>query len=537
MQVHRWCDAHPAILFALLSGWYVGLVWKLAIRPLWFDELTTFYIARQPTVARMMEAIRTIDLNPPLNYFLTRWSMAVFGTSPWVPRLPGMIAFWLGSLAIFALLRRRTSSLMAALGVLLFWSSPFFPYATEARPYGLLLGFTAVLLAAWDGAAPRTRKWDIPLVFVAGSLLLLSHIFGTLSLGAVWMGEGVRAGSRRKIDRPMMAALVLPLIAALTYAPMLHSYSQSVFPPEAQVTWGKLWFLYYSVFRWMWRPLVAMAVVAFFWRKHRHAAGPASRMPGLATALLMLFLIPVAVTILFMRTHGAFFDRYAMAVVIPIVLLAPMLLRKWTNANPSATLASLSAVAFLLLLSTALRVPLVRAASAVLPAGAASKASGILTTSVHGPFRAWWTPLPVPATLLQERKTAPLLASLDNFDPDLPLVAADELTFVEMDHRASSAVTGRLYYLYDREAEVTIAHRSASGTMMQLEKFFPLRGKVEPYRAFIAQHRQFLVIGRYEHSGDWLLRQLEIDGAGLQVVAQIEGYSDTDLYLVTLAQK
>ncbi len=526
------CNEHSLLVIAALTAWYVVLVWNLARRPLWYDELFTFYIAQQPTVARMLVAIHTIDLNPPLNYFLTRWSIGLFGASPWATRLPALLTFWCGSVAIFLLLRRRASALIAALGVLLFWSSPFFPYAAEARPYGLLLGFTAILLAAWDSAASGRRVLGLGAVLVSGSLLLLSHLFGALSLGAVWSAEAVRSGRRRKIDEPMLIVLLLPLVATLTYAPMFHAFSHSVFPPEAQASLGKLYFLYFAVFRWMWRPLLAIVLAGIFWGSRRKLFG--ENAAGLGAGLALLFLVPVAVTILFMRSHGAFYDRYAMAAVLPIVLVAPLWLWRWTNANASAALAALCAVAALLLLSTALRAPLVHAAALVLPEKAAAKTAGLLMTSGHGPFRPWWKKLPVPEELLEERAQAPVLSSLDSFHRELPLVAESELTFFEMDQRASERLAHRLFFVYDRTAELEIAHRSVADGVLAAQNFFPLRGKITPYEAFVDQHRQFLVIGMYEHPGDWLLRKVQQDGASLQVVARDNDYEDSEIYLVTL---
>jgi hypothetical protein len=250
-----------------------------------------------------------------------------------------------------------------------------------------------------------------------------------------------------------------------------------------------------------------------------------------------MFLLPVALGVLFMRSHGAFYDRYGMAMVLPIILFAPLLLKRTTGAQPTASFVAFCAVALLLLFSTALRIPLPQAASAMMPPRAANKATGLLMTSVHGPFRPWWKKLPVPEELLKERAQAPLLQSLDNFHPDLPLVGGDELTFLEMDNRESDALRHRLFYLYDWRAEVEIAHRTAANSMLKVKNFFPIRGTIEPYEPFVQQHRQFLVIGLYEHSGDWLLRKLEQDGAILQVVAQYEGYIDTDIYLVSFPGK
>jgi hypothetical protein len=555
-SAEQWSNEHPAFLFVALTAWYVALIWHLIRRPLWFDELSTFYIAQQPTVSRMMEAIRTVDLNPPLSYFLTRWSMAAFGASPWGARLPGAIAFWGGSVAIFALLRRRASSLIAALGVLLFWCTPYFPYAAEARPYGLLLGLSAILLAGWDTAAFGRRKLGLTTVFVAAILLLLSHLFGTLSLGAVWVGEAVRSWRRRKLDLPMLAVLLLPLLATITYRPIFHTFQTGVFPPESQASWNKLYFLYFAVFRWMSRPLLAIGLIALFtWRRrqrvfremierkpYRQETRYVTTPPYLegtfalpmCVTLTLLFLVPLGLTILFMRSHGAFFDRYGMVAVLPIVLLVPLLLaRRWTRFSASASFGAFCCVAFLLLLSTALRAPLTVAASTILPPHAANKATRYLATSPYGPFRPWWKALAVPEPLLQERAQAPLIPSLDAFHPDLPLVAGNELTFVEMDNHESDVLTHRLFYLYDRQAEVAIAHRSAANSILKMKNFFPLRGTIAPYASFVSKHRRFLVLALYEHSGDWLLRKLEADGATLQIIGRADGYADTDLYLVT----
>jgi hypothetical protein len=554
--VVRSTNEHPVISFAVLSAWYVALVWKLATRPLWFDELYTFYIAQQPTVGRMMEAIRTIDLNPPLNYFLTRWSISVFGVIPWATRLPALVAFWMGSAAIFVVLRRRATALVAGIGVLLFWSSPYFPYAAEARPYGLLLGLSAVLLAAWDPAIPPSRqKLALATVFVSATLVLLAHLFGALSLGAVWVGEAVRSWRRRRVDWSMVAALVLPLIATLTYRPLLHTYGNTMFPPEAQVTWGKLCFLYYAVFRWMWRPLLVIAIfAALAWRRHyrvlhghyRVVAVESRIVTGspdvhtysrfsseMSAALTALFLIPVAITLVFMRSHGAFYDRYGMAVVIPIALVAPLFLNLWLRVGASVAVRAFCWIALLLLLSTSLRVPLDRTANALLPRRAATKITGIVSTSVHGPFRPWWKKLPVPDQLLKERERAPLIASPNAFHPELPIVAASELTFVEMDNRESAQITSRLYLLYDHQSEIEISHRSVATGMLKVKNFFPLRGTMIPYSNFVTQHGQFLVVGLYEHPGDWLLRKLTADGADLHIVGRIGGYDDNDVYLVT----
>lgn len=479
----------------------------------------------------MMEALRSIDLNPPLNYFLTRWSIHAFGAEPWSTRLPEIFAFWLGSLALFSLLRRHTSALIAGLSVLLFWSTPYFSYATEARPYGLLLGLTAVLIDAWDAAHNGNRRLAIPLIAVSGMLLLLSHVFGILSLGAVIAGELVRVVRSKKFDVAVVLSLLVPLIAALAYRPLFHSAGAIVFPPEAAVTWGKLYYLYFSIFRWMWRPLAAIAIVLLLTRKRAPASSDSAFSPALTTALALLFLVPLGLTIVFLRYHGAFYERYGMVAVLPIVIVVPLLIRRMRYYSSSAPAWSFVTVGALLLMSTTLRAPIQRAAAAVLPPKPATKLTGILMTSPHGPFRPWFKNLPVPADLLSERESAPSI-SLENFRADLPIVAASEITYFEMDQRDPDDVARRLYYLYDRDAELQLAHRSITDGVLNARRFFPTRSNMEAYGQFLSEHHQFLVIGNYEYPGDWLLRKLRHDGASLHVVGKVHAYADSDLYLV-----
>src|ERR1022692_4930035 len=57
-------------------------------KPLWHDELFTYYIAQSPTVGQMWNEIATLDLNPPLVYLLTRLSFKIFGVSTLAARIP-----------------------------------------------------------------------------------------------------------------------------------------------------------------------------------------------------------------------------------------------------------------------------------------------------------------------------------------------------------------------------------------------------------------------------------------------------------------
>jgi hypothetical protein len=98
-------------------------------------------------------------------------------------------------------------------------------YAAEGRPYGLLLGSTAMALLCWQVATRRgdggmARTW--PLVGLAIGLIvtLNVHFYGVLVLIPICGAELVRTLLRRKLDVPMLAAIgtgVASLAATIPY--------------------------------------------------------------------------------------------------------------------------------------------------------------------------------------------------------------------------------------------------------------------------------------------------------------------------------
>src|SRR6202158_4845952 len=132
---------------------------SLASRHLDHDELYTFYIAQAPTLRQLLALTRTIDLHPPLSYLLIRASFAIFGVSSWSCRLPSVLAFFFAVALVFWLAKRVLSPIYGIISVLFFWSVPFTYQGDEARPYSLLLCFTALMLVSWYRAteAPNSN--------------------------------------------------------------------------------------------------------------------------------------------------------------------------------------------------------------------------------------------------------------------------------------------------------------------------------------------------------------------------------------------
>src|SRR3954453_7530768 len=75
-------EIHPALCFLLLVMVFVPSVLGRSLeKPLWHDELFTFYISQAPDFSSLLRENTLIDLNPPASYLLTRASFFLFGVN------------------------------------------------------------------------------------------------------------------------------------------------------------------------------------------------------------------------------------------------------------------------------------------------------------------------------------------------------------------------------------------------------------------------------------------------------------------------
>jgi hypothetical protein len=142
------------------------------------------------------------------------------------------------------------------------------------------------------------------------------------------------------------------------------------------------------------------------------------------------------------------------------------------------------------------------------------------------------------AAQLLHRSAGSATSAIDAIEPDLPLVAASGLTFLEMDKYASPQLVARLHYLTDAQFAIQYAHATIFEGFPTLKQYFPIRAAVNPFPQFIQQHRKFLVLGTPGYPEDWLLRKLIADGDELRYLGDFPGpYKDTSLYEVTVSSR
>ena len=73
-------------------------------------------------------------------------------------RLPAIYGMWLMSVCLFLLVSRRADIAHGIVAMLLPLATGAYRYAHEARPYGLMLGCSALALVSWQGAAEEEDR-------------------------------------------------------------------------------------------------------------------------------------------------------------------------------------------------------------------------------------------------------------------------------------------------------------------------------------------------------------------------------------------
>ncbi len=492
-----------SLLFVLFAIYTLAQLGYSLASPLWHDELFTFYIAQAPSLPALLDEIRRVDLNPPLSYLLTRLSFDLFGVGTLQCRLPEIAGFALAMLAVFRFVERRAGGAFALLSACFLFASRAGELVTQARPYGLMLGCSALALLCWQVASVddgQSHRLAAAGLFAAITALLLTHVFGLLAWACLIVAEGAQILERRRLNQARTVALLLPLLVLLLYRPLLRNHAQSAFPPSFQPSGSDIFLFYMGhidrelITLW----LVAIPLLLLGGRRWlRPKAGFVLTLPEwfavsgfLAAPLLLIGYL--------MATHGAFFDRYGVIVCLGTAILFAVLLQWWTAGR---AIAGLTAACLALLIT------------------------GRLPDAIHAA---------VQGRIF--RHTEPVIQTMDTAllrNASLPLVTASGLTFVEMQRREPAPLLERTFYLTDKASAIRYANATIFEGMPEEASLFHFHGHVAPYSAFLTAHHDFYVLGTFDYPEDWLLRKLQHDGAQIRVLGRLQGsYKDHELYEV-----
>ena len=141
-----------------------------------------------------------LEQMPPTFHILSRMFLRVFGVNPLALRLPEILGVGVMSLCLFVIVSRRSSAVYGLVAMVLPARHARLYYATEARPYGLVLGCAALSLC-WQSVADDRRRLSLSLGLTASlAAALASHYYAVLIFVPLAAGEVARTIVRRRLD-------------------------------------------------------------------------------------------------------------------------------------------------------------------------------------------------------------------------------------------------------------------------------------------------------------------------------------------------
>ncbi|WP_047491035.1 glycosyltransferase family 39 protein [Terriglobus sp. TAA 43] len=186
------------------------------------DEWFVFQTDTVSSISKLVEVQRhyPISLDPLFYHLLGHASTSLFGATAFAIRLPSLLGFLLMQICLYAVAKRIAGNFTGLVAAAVPAITTTLFYAQQARPYGVLLGLGALLLLAYQHSTRDTRRtyWLIALA-ASLALALNTHYFAILLLLPLYTAELVRIMQRRRIDWPMIFAIVVGSAGALLTLP------------------------------------------------------------------------------------------------------------------------------------------------------------------------------------------------------------------------------------------------------------------------------------------------------------------------------
>jgi hypothetical protein len=485
----------PYLLAFLSAIFLVVTLLQDSARPLWNDELFTFYISRQNSLGDVWKALLTGAEQLPLFFFaIVRLFRAIFGSGSVALRLPETIGFLVMNISIFLFVRKRVPASYALLGFLFPSVTQAYYFAYEARPYGLVMGFGSLAMLCWQNAVQGRRR-PLSLAGLAFSLACAfnCHYYAVLLLFPFGLAELVRYWERRRFDFATSIAIAVSIVPLVFSLPVIRAASNYSSHFWAKPSWTLLISFYEDLLMPSGFALLLIGIISglviYFRRDHDIGESRVIRVPAHEFALAIGFvLLPTVAICLAKFVTGAFTSRYAIYAVIGLSLLVAWSFARIGRGSNGLGLLLASALAF---------------------------CSLIIGVRQYQQFR--WN-------ALLENQTFEYLASTGT---DLPLVVLSPHQFFVQSHRAS--VNGRGHLIYLGDVPLALKYTGTDTVergLLTLRNYAPL--DVEDYHRFIATHQSFLAYG-YPDPFGWVLEDLMQSGWRVSVKGR---HGASLLYLV-----
>ncbi|MBF5044338.1 hypothetical protein FGE12_18210 [Aggregicoccus sp. 17bor-14] len=485
--------AFEALALGAVLLYLVGATAIALTRPLWNDELFTLHMASFPRLADTWTALLTgAEQLPLLYYCLMRAVVQGLGTSPVALRLPALLGYLAAGVALYVFLRRRIPQGYALTGALLLGTVPYFYYASEARPYGLILGLSGAALCCWQRLGEgRGRHLARLGLFLALLGAVGSHYYALLTVIPLGLGQLVRSLKRRRIDGGTWAALLLaPALALALSLPLLASIRSAIhdFWAKAGPSDVLRFYIYFGKSAGL---ALGVAVLVTFLAPlparlprvaHLHRVtwrGLAPVLPADEWAAVLGFAALPLLQYGLSLVTGAYVDRYVLSALLGLCILAVLPLPRLFGgaARPGLVLALL-----------------------VLGAACVRELASFLRAR----------------QIQRDNEVALALLQAEAREP-IPIVTNHPSLLLELTYYAPPELRRRLTYLADvGEARRILGHTSMErGVLTLVGPRFGAR--VEDYETFMKAHPRFYVFGSFLPNFTWLLDGVQADGRPIEL--------------------
>lgn len=356
-KLRDWLATHVVGFgFLLLALFLAGAVARDIQRPIWYDEIFTRKIAMLDTASIWLALKQSAENQPYPFYLLTHYSQKLFGDNSLAIRFPETIGFACMGICIFLFMRRRAEPLCALGAAALPVSSGILYYASEGRPYGLVVGFCGLILVCWQAAAEgRNRRWAVAGLALSVAGAISSHYLAGLMLIPIGLAELIRIRQNRRLDLPVYCAILAgltPLLALLPQLAAMRVYKDGFWAqPSPQLLWDC--FEFSGGLACIAGALLCIRPLARL--RSRTESAPLADPPlplHEVVAAAGLFLSPL---FLFAaaRFTGAFFPRYVLETVVGSSILCGVGIDRFSRRYPAIGLLFLISVTGILAFQTA----------------------------------------------------------------------------------------------------------------------------------------------------------------------------------------
>ncbi len=299
---------------------------SLLSRNFWVDELYTYAIVADPSLAHALRAIHGGMDSMPTYALLMRLLSIPFGDPSEVFLRSGSLGFIvLAMVGVYVLLRRAVAPAAAFAGALAVWAHPLvLTHAFDARFHGPFLAAAVWFCLAIDRrqTRPNERRTGVGLALAALALCAI-HLFGVVVWAIVLAASAVVFRRWRALWPALAGPVVLPGLWWLALGPQRAAVTIKTWEPEfswsrAADTAGYVLVPEYlaAVFLLIWGVLC----VRWMLTGGRAATPPAAAPPSALILLTTLSVLVPALVVLSLLIQPALTPRYAIAA---IAALAP----------------------------------------------------------------------------------------------------------------------------------------------------------------------------------------------------------------------